>query len=128
MRETGFSLIEVVVALAILGLAVLGFAASTGGLARAADESGQRLAAVELLQSRLRLVAMDPDYGRLETRYEGVDSLIAGFPGYRRTTTITRVVESKPGGRVLDYQRVMVRVEGPGLLRPLTRTITIAAP
>ncbi len=128
MRENGFSLIEVVVALAVLALVVLGFAATTANLAQAADQSGDRLAAVELLQGRLREIAMDPDYDGLESRYEGVEETIPGSPGYRRTTSITRVNQAAGNGRWLDYQRVLVTVEGPGLKAPIRRTITIAAP
>jgi len=128
MREKGFSLIEVIVALGVLGLVVLGFAATTANLARAADQSGDRLVAVELLQGRIREIAMDPNYDGLESRYEGVETSIPGFPGYRRTTSITRVNQPAGNGRSLDYQRVVVTVEGPGLKAPIRRTITIAAP
>jgi prepilin-type N-terminal cleavage/methylation domain-containing protein len=128
MRTDGFSMIEIVVALAVLGVVVLGFAATTSTLSRAADDSGQRLVALELVESRLREISMDPEYGLLESRYEGVDTLIPGFPGWRRTTMITRVTQQLPGGRQLDAQRIMVTVQGPGLLRPIQRTITIAAP
>jgi len=128
MGERGFSLIEVVVALTVLAFVILGFAAATTSLARSADESGDRLTAVELLQSRIREIAMDPDYDGLESRYEGVETAIPGFPGYRRTTSITRVNQPASNGRSLDYQRVLVTVEGPGLKAPISRTITIAAP
>jgi len=128
MRQNGFSLIEVVVALTLLGLVILGFAATTANLARAADQSGDRLVAVELLQGRVREVTMDPDYDNLESNYEGEEKDIPGFPGYRRITSITRVTQTQANGRQLDYQRVMVTVEGPGLRAPISRTITIAAP
>lgn len=128
MREDGFSLIEVVVALTVLAFVVLGFSAATTTLVRAADPSGGRLTAVELVQSRIREVAMDPDYDRLKSRYEGVETNIPGYPGYRRTTSITRVRDQEPNGQPVDYQRVVVTVEGPGLRSPLRRTITIAAP
>lgn len=128
MRTDGFSLIEVVVALSVLGFVILGFAATTANLARSADESGERLVAVELLQSRLREITMDPDYDNLEARYDSVEATIPGFPGYRRTTSVTRVIQPQAGGRRLDFQRVMVWVEGPGLRAPISRTITIAAP
>ncbi|HEX7091174.1 MAG TPA: prepilin-type N-terminal cleavage/methylation domain-containing protein [Longimicrobiales bacterium] len=128
MRTDGFSMIEVVVALAVLGVVVLGFAATTGTLSRAADDSGQRLVALELLESRLREVAMDPEYEQLQSRYQGIDSIIPGFPGWRRITMITRVVQPGQDGRRFDVQRIMVAVDGPGLLTPIQRTITIAAP
>ena len=109
MRENGFSLIEVVVAHAVLALVVQGLAATTANHAQAADQSGDPLAAVE-------------------SRYEGVEETIPGVPGYRRTTSITRVNQAAGNGRWLDYQRVLVTVEGPGLKAPIRRTITIAAP
>jgi len=128
MRTDGFSMIEVIVALAVLGVVVLGFAATTGSLSRVAEDSGQRLVALELLESRLREIAMDPEYEQLESRYEGVDSMIPGFPGWRRITTITRVIQPSQDGRRFDVQRIMVTVEGPGVLVPIQRTITIGSP
>lgn len=128
MRTDGFSLIEVVVALSVLSVVILGFAATTANLARSADEGGDRLVAIELLQGRLREIAMDPDYDNLESKYEDDEKTIPGFPGYQRSTSISHVTDTLNSGRILDYHRIMVQVDGPGLRAPISRTITIAAP
>lgn len=128
MERDGFTVVEVLVALTLLAVVVLGLGSTTARLGRTAVDNGQRIVALELLQDRLRTIAMDEEYGELETRYAGVEEEIPGFEGFRRTTTIERIFEPGKSGRTLDYHRVTVTVEGPGLQTPVARTTTIAAP
>lgn len=152
MDRKGFTVVEVLVALTLLAVVVLGLSSTTARLNRTAVDNRQKVVAIELLQDRLRLIAMDEEYAQLRNRYEGVENDIPGYPGFRRTTTIQRINESgeggrslaghparskgdRPwinqpgvGGRSLDYYRVTVTVQGPGLDAPVSRTTTIAAP
>ncbi|HLU25584.1 MAG TPA: prepilin-type N-terminal cleavage/methylation domain-containing protein [Longimicrobiales bacterium] len=128
MDRKGFTVVEVLVALTLLAVVVLGLSSTTARLNRTAVDNRQKVVAIELLQDRLRLIAMDEEYAQLRNRYEGVENDIPGYPGFRRTTTIQRINESGEGGRSLDYYRVTVTVQGPGLDAPVSRTTTIAAP
>jgi len=128
MDRKGFTVVEVLVALTLLAVVVLGLSSTTARLNRTAVDNRQKVVAIELLQDRLRLIAMDEEYAQLRNRYEGVENDIPGYPGFRRTTTIQRINESGVGGRSLDYYRVTVTVQGPGLDAPVSRTTTIAAP
>lgn len=123
----GFSLVEVLVALALLSVLSVGVAAAAGRVASGAARDAQTLHALDLVRERLARVASDPTYRQLETRYAGVepDTALAGF---QRTTTIARVLETRSGGRTLDYKRVEVQVTGPGVATAVRRSITVAAP
>jgi len=128
MDRKGFTVVEVLVALTLLAVVVLGLSSTTARLNRTAVDNRQKVVAIELLQDRLRLIAMDEEYAQLRNRYEGVENDIPGYPGFRRTTTIQRINQPGVGGRSLDYYRVTVTVQGPGLDAPVSRTTTIAAP
>lgn len=120
----GFSLVEVVVALTLLGVVLLGMSASTTGLNRAAAMASRSTAALGLVQERLAQVRMDPAYDLLEARYEETETSIEGFAGFARQTDIVAVLQ-EIDGRTLDYKRVTVSVEAPGMDAPLSRTVTI---
>jgi len=120
----GFTLVEVLVALVLLAVLATGVAAAAGRLASSAARDGQTLRALDLVGERLAQVASDPSYRQLETRYGGVDAT----EGFTRTTTILRVLQTRTGGRTLDYKVVEVQVTGPGVPVAVRRSITVAAP
>lgn len=124
----GFSLIEVVVALVLLSLIILGMGASAGTLSRYAATTEVRTLAAQAVQDKISVVKVDPRYGALDSLHAGVETELEGLPGFTRTTEVAWVRETGAGGGVLDYRIVSVVVAGPGLERALSRRIVVAAP
>ena len=125
--RSGFTIVEVLLALLLLSFVVLGFQAATGEIIHYAGQSDRGLAAVQLAEDRLELIRLDPDYEMLESRYEAVESTLPSHPGLTRTTVIARTVDSTATG-LLDYLRITVSVDGAGLRSPVARTVVVAAP
>lgn len=124
-NRSGFTLIEMIVALTLLTVVLLGMTTTTARLSRTAAESSQVTVALGLAQERLATIQMDPAYNLLEDRYEGSENDIDDFPGFARETTIRVISERLDSGRTLEYKEVTVVVEAPGLERPVRRTVTI---
>ena len=125
MRRHGFTLIEVMMALVILAVVVLGTAQLTASMLHTVTTSGAQDAAVELAQSRVAQIQADPTYVGLEARYMGTENGFPTLPGFRRQTQILRIGGV---GQPNDFKKVTVTVFGPGLLGPISRTATVAAP
>ncbi|MEX1184253.1 MAG: type II secretion system protein [Gemmatimonadota bacterium] len=124
-RRSGFTLVELVVAMTLMATVGLAIGAVTARLVSAAARDSQLVVALDLVNERLARVSGDPAYTELEGRYEGDEATLVGFPGMQRTTEIERVnVELDGGGRV-DYKIVEVTVTGPGLNEPVVRTTTV---
>lgn len=123
-RPEGFTLMEVLIAMVLLGITLLGVqAAMTDRLIKDVGEQDKRTVALQLAMDRLQVVQTDPVYGALETRYSGTENNIAGFPRFVRATTITRTLSG-----ATDYKVVTVTVTRTGLPQAVTRSVTIAAP
>lgn len=122
--DGGFTLLEVLIAMVILSIMILGFqAAFTGRLLRDVNTEDRRTVAMQLAAERLRAAQLDPVYGALETRYGATEANITNFPGYRRTTQVVRTQTT-----TLDYKTLTVTVEHPRMPRPVKRTLVVAAP
>lgn len=124
-REGGFTLVEVMIALAILLVVTLGMAQTTVGLLRNVASEERVAAATQLVEHRIAQVQVEPAYGRLDTLYAGVESGLPGLPGFTRET---QVVRFGGPGQPYDYFKVTVIVAGPGLMAPVKRTVTVGAP
>ncbi len=122
----GFTLVEVIVAMMILSVAVLGLASSAARLTTSSASAEIRALALEAAEDRLGRVRLDPRYGGLDTLYAGTDSDLFGIAGMTRTTTVVHVQQSSP--HPLDYKRITVMVSGPMLDPPITRLLIVAAP
>jgi hypothetical protein len=85
----------------------------------------RRAAAMDLVDSRIDQVQMDPVYPGLDTRWAGSETGFPTLTSYVRTTMIRHVGGL---GQANDYMEVTVTVTGPGVTPPVSRTITIAAP
>lgn len=123
-RQEGFTLVEVVVALVILSVAILGLSGSAAQLGQAAARAEIRALALESVQDRISRVRLDPRYGSLDSIYSGVDSDLLGITGLTRTTTVTHVLQTNPVD--LDYKRIRVVVSGAQLGPDIARYIVIA--
>lgn len=125
MRRRGFTMVEVMIGLVILGAVILGMATSTGRFMRQVSESDLENAALQLAEDRIQMVMLDPDYQSLEAKYEGTESDFPTLEDFTRETLVTQV--GGPGQN-RNHKRVMVSVNGPGLDRPIQRSATVAAP
>jgi prepilin-type N-terminal cleavage/methylation domain-containing protein len=122
--DEGFTLVEAMVSLVILGIVLIGFqAAAAERMVGDLQRNDKRTVALQLAVDRLRAVQLDPVYGSLSARYAGTETSLANFPGYTRATVVSRTVS----GRV-DFTTVTVTVQHAQLARPIKRTLVIAAP
>jgi prepilin-type N-terminal cleavage/methylation domain-containing protein len=121
----GFTLIEVLVAVVILGAVVMAIASALAKFMHVVATSDRDSAALELVEDRLQQIQMDPNYNGLDTLYVATESNFPTLAGYTRETTIARVGGL---GQANDYKQIRVTVSGPGLVSPIQRSVTIAAP
>jgi prepilin-type N-terminal cleavage/methylation domain-containing protein len=119
----GFTLIEVVVALTILLVVMVGLVTMTGKTANIAAISDRQEAAMQLMNDRLDQVRADPAYDSLAARYATTETSFPTLPGLQRVTQIIRFTASSN-----DFKRITVTMSGGGLSAPIARTVTVAAP
>jgi prepilin-type N-terminal cleavage/methylation domain-containing protein len=123
-REGGFTLAEVLIAMVIMAVVMVGMqAALTQRLTGDLRLQDTRSAAIHLAADRLRTVQLDPVYGSLGARYAATETSVPGYPGYQRVTQVTQTVADGN-----DYTTVTVKVTHPRLAQPVTRSLVIAAP
>ncbi len=125
--RNGFTLVEVLLALVLLGFTVMGFQAATGEIIHYAVQSDREAVALQLVEDRLDLIRLDPTYPGLDTRYEHAGVALPDYPGLTRKTQIVRIYHEETTG-VLDFTTITVTVSGASLREPVTRTIVVAAP
>jgi Tfp pilus assembly protein PilV len=119
-------MVEVIVALVILGVAVLGLSASASSLATRAAEAELRARALYTVQDRLAEVQLDSRYAMLDSLYEETETDALGMSGFTLTTSVDHVVQTNP--TPLDYKIVSVVIDGPVLGGAISRQIVVAAP
>lgn len=123
--RAGFTVVEVIVALVILSVAVLGLAGSATRLTTTAATAELRAQAVYSADDRIGRIEMDRRYTLLDSLYEAIENGVPG-PGFVRSTTVEHIQVTSPD--TLDYLMVTVNVTGPGLTSPVKRTLVVAAP
>jgi len=123
----GLSLIEIMIAMVILTVVLLGMGRYMVDFSRTVRKSESRTVAVNLAAQRLSEIRASPNYSGLETTFATTEPSITGFPGYTRSTIITRVGGPRPTF-TNDYKMATVTVTGPGLTTPVKKTIVVAAP
>lgn len=123
--KNGFTLVEVMIALVILMVVVVGFMSTSSRLMHTVAVNDRQEAAIRLAYDRIEMVRLDPRYTKLESLFVATETSFPTLPGYTRVTAITLV-----GGpsQPTDHKKVTVTVNGPGLLVPIKRTTTVAAP
>jgi prepilin-type N-terminal cleavage/methylation domain-containing protein len=127
-NRDGFTLVELIVAMLLLATVAMTIGAATAKLASNTARGAETLTAMDLADDRMHSLQSDPSYTALETRYSATESTLIGFPGLRRTTSITRVTRVLANGRAVDYKVAVVSVTGTGLMQPVIRVATVAAP
>jgi prepilin-type N-terminal cleavage/methylation domain-containing protein len=123
-RRSGLSLVEVIVALAILGGVMLALGMFSARFSQAASISRLRIAAAQLAAERLEQVKTAPRYSVIESLYVATESSIPGNAGFNRRTWVTRV-----GGAVtdtIDYKIITVQVAHAQLAGTVRKTTVIA--
>lgn len=125
--RNGFSLVEVVVALLILAVAILGSQSMASTMIRTVTTANAQMAATQLAEDRIDRIRTDPAYDSLATKYAMTESTLPGWSTLSRVTQLTRTRDSIAAG-ITDFFTVTVTVNGPPLRAPVRRTVVIGSP
>jgi prepilin-type N-terminal cleavage/methylation domain-containing protein len=122
--RAGMSLVEVIVALSILGGAMLGLGVFTVRLTSATAAARLRTTAAQLVSDRIEAVKAAPRYAAMESLFVATENPPTGFSGYTRQTMIQHV----GGGAAdtIDYRIVTVQVTNARLPAPIRKTTVVA--
>jgi len=123
----GMTLIEIMIALAILAAVLLGMGQFAFNFSRVERQTEARTMAVNLAQARLAQIRSSPNYSGLATNFAGTETSISGFPGYQRITTIVHSGGPLPT-YTYDYTTVTVTVTAPTLASSVAKTVVVASP
>ena len=130
-RREGFTLVEVVVALLLLSVSVLGIQIVAASMLRRMATGNIQQTAIQLAEDRIDRVRLEPNYAVLDS-FARTESTLTGFPNYTRITTVTRFVDTTAAGtdtmRITDFRRFTVEVRRQALPAPVFRTLVIGAP
>lgn len=130
MTRRGFTLIEVMVAMVILSIVLLGLGRFVASFTRAVGTSNVRTTATEVARSRIELARAEPRYDSLVPKYgppsAGADS--TGFFGYPFMRRRTVVVRDQSGTPARDFTRVTVVVTDPSLRDTVSLSTVVARP
>ena len=123
----GFTLVEVVVALALLTGALLALSMFIARMAHSTTTARLLSTATELAADRLELVKSAIRYAAIDSMYAATEPSIPGadYAGFTRTTVIQHVGGSATDS--VDYRIVTVTVSHAALALPLRKTTAIAA-
>lgn len=122
--RSGFTMVEVIIASAILGAALLAMAGFTMRYQQIDTSARVLNRAQQAANERLESVRTAQPYLSLDTMAR-TESAVTGYPGYTRVTTVTRV-GGTPADTV-DYKIVTVRVTTPGVARTASKTSIVGA-
>lgn len=121
--SAGFTLVEVLIALAMLSVVLLAAAASTTKYLGVITRNRMRIQAAAVADAQIAKVRVSPAYDSLTVRFDSTRSGVP-FPGYTRSTRVIR----SGAGSTTDVTKIRVTVSGPELSSPVVRYATIAAP
>lgn len=125
--RAGFSLVEVIVALGLLTVVLLGLALFVSNMAHNTSDSRLLGTASELAANRLETIKSATDYASIDT-FAVKETSIPGsstYAGFVRQTYVQHV-----GGAVsdsVDYRIVTVVVSNPAMSDTVKKTTAIAA-
>jgi Tfp pilus assembly protein PilV len=125
--RAGFSLVEVVVALGMLTVVLLGLALFVSNMAHTTSDSRLLGTASELAANRLETIKSSTNYASIDT-FAVTETAIPGSPTYAGFTRRTYVEHI--GGAVtdsVDYRIVTVVVSDPAMSDTVKKTTAIAA-
>ena len=120
--RAGFTLVEVVFAVALLGAVLLGFANFTRRFVRASNAATLRATASDLAVARLEAAKANTTYAALDT-LAGTEVTVAGAPaGFARRTVVRQTRTAQ-----FDYKTITVTVTNAALATTVNKTTAIAA-
>lgn len=125
VSRAGMTLIEVMVALTILAIVMIGLGRFTTDFARTVSEAGNRSTASDLVAERLETVKSGGRYDLIETQFQGNETTIVGFGGFARRTMVNHV-GGAPSDSV-DYKVITVEVTGPRLSKAVRKSTVISS-
>ncbi len=125
MRRSGFTLVEMLLAIVILAVILASVARYTSQYLHTVTASTTRTAAAEVARERIGLVDMDPSYPTLGTVWSGTQTGFPGYPGMSRVTTVSRVTGNAPQR---DYTIITIPVTEPTMGAPIDVTTVVASP
>lgn len=125
MRRRGFTLVEILIAVVIMGGVCLGLAKFMSPFVRNVNEATVRSVATEVALEQVGLVKADPSYTTLLTVWTGNRTGFPGYPAMTRRTSLRRVTGSSP---IRDYTIITVQVSDPALPAGVSVNATVAAP
>ncbi|MBX9929478.1 MAG: prepilin-type N-terminal cleavage/methylation domain-containing protein [Gemmatimonadaceae bacterium] len=124
-RRTGFTLVEVVLALAILGGSLLGLARFTREFTRASSDASRRTLANDLATARIEEIKGWRIYGTIVATYHNITETYGTASAYNGLVRQTWAVRTGPNA-THDYITITVEVRGRGITTAI-RTTTIIA-
>lgn len=122
-RRRGFTLLEVAIALSILGGVLLVLATTTARFIHTVTLDRVRTQATAVANAHVARIQLWPTYDSLTVQFAGTTPNYP-FANWSRETTVWRSPVVVPPN---DYTRITVSVTAPALDSTIRRTITIAA-
>jgi len=131
IRQRGFSLVEIMVALTILMIIILGLANTTIAFLHETTIDTVRVRAQSFADMRIAEIRGYPTYNNLTATFNNTDTPEAGFT--RKTVVVrdksatTPCSNPAPGCPKNDITRVTVTVTNAGLATPVARTLAVSS-
>lgn len=129
-RKRGFSLVEIMVALTILMIIILGLANTTISFLHETTIDTVRVRAQSFADMRIAEVRGYPTYDNLTATFNSTDTPESGFTRQTqvvRDKSATSTCNNPAGCPKNDVTRVTVTVTNAGLAAPVARTLAISA-
>lgn len=129
-RRRGFSLVEIMVALTILMIIILGLANTTISFLHETTIDTVRVRAQSFADMRIAEVRGYPSYDNLVPTFNNTDTPESGFNRQTlvvRDKSATSTCNNPLGCPKNDVTRVTVTVTNVGLAAPIARTVTISS-
>ena len=104
----GFTLVEVIVALSLMGGVLFGLGMFSVRMAQSTSSARVRVTLTQLAADRLEAAKGAPRYTAVESLFVATEAMMTGYPGYTRQTWVSHV-----GGAVtdtMDYKVITVQV------------------
>jgi prepilin-type N-terminal cleavage/methylation domain-containing protein len=126
--RSGFTIIEIIIAVVILGGLAVGVARFSGVFALALTNSSVRVVAAGVASDRIQLIRADPRYSSLLDLYNtGAGADTTGFPDYPRMHRLTYLVRDQSGTPARDRTVVTVKVIDPSMPDTVSVTTIVAS-